>query len=69
MAIELYDRVALNVVPPGQDVRPGDVATLVEVVEHPSGGPRGCAGILQCRRRLVAGHYSAGRYYRTIAGG
>ena len=42
MALNLYDRVALNVALPGQDVRVGDVATLVEFVEHPSGRPRGC---------------------------
>jgi hypothetical protein len=38
----LYDRVALNVALAGQDVRPGDVATLVDFVAHPAGGPRGC---------------------------
>ena len=42
MALNLYDRVVLKVGIAGQDVRPGDVATLVEFVEHPSGGPRGC---------------------------
>jgi len=42
MVLNLYDRVALKVALPGQDVRPGDVATLVEFVDHPTGGPRGC---------------------------
>lgn len=42
MALNLYDRVAVNVALAGQDVRPGDVATLLEFVDHPSGGPRGC---------------------------
>ncbi len=42
MTFMLYDRVALKCSVPGHDVRPGDVATLVEFVDHPSGGPRGC---------------------------
>ena len=42
MPLELYDRVALKIAFPHHDVRPGDVATLVDFVPHPSGGPRGC---------------------------
>ncbi len=42
MPLNLYDRVAVKLTLPGQDVQPGDVATLVEFVEHPSGGDRGC---------------------------
>ncbi len=42
MSLNLYERVALRVALPGQDVRPGDVATLVDFVGHPTGGPRGC---------------------------
>jgi hypothetical protein len=33
MPVQLYDRDAL---------RAGDVATLVDFVDHPSSGPRGC---------------------------
>jgi hypothetical protein len=43
--MNLYDRVAVKVAlegPAGLEVRPGDVATLVDFVEHPTGGPRGC---------------------------
>jgi putative heme iron utilization protein len=42
MMMNLYERVALKVAVQGHDVRPGDVATVVDVVEHPSRGPRGC---------------------------
>ena len=42
MTLNLYERVALKVALSGQDVRPGDVATLVDFVGHPTGGPRGC---------------------------
>ncbi len=42
MAFKLYDRVALKAAVPEHDLRAGDVATLLEIVEHPSGGPRGC---------------------------
>ena len=42
MAVKLYDRIALKIAVPGQDVRPGDVATVVDFVEHPAHGPRGC---------------------------
>jgi hypothetical protein len=42
MTPQLYDRVALKTAIPAQSLRAGDVATLVEWVDHPSGGPRGC---------------------------
>ena len=42
MTLNLYDRVALKIAVAGQDMRPGDIATLVEFVPHPAGGPRGC---------------------------
>jgi hypothetical protein len=42
MAINLYNRVSLKVAVPEKQLRAGDVATLVEFVDHPSGGARGC---------------------------
>lgn len=42
MTLNLYDRVALKVAIPNQDVRPGDIATLIDFVDHPTDGPRGC---------------------------
>ena len=42
MALQLYDRVALRASFPEHALRAGDVATLVDFVEHPSSGPRGC---------------------------
>jgi hypothetical protein len=42
MSLELYDRVALRASFPEHALRTGDVATLVDFVEHPSSGPRGC---------------------------
>jgi hypothetical protein len=42
MTLRLYDRVALKVAVPQQRLRAGDVATLVEFVDHPNQGPRGC---------------------------
>jgi hypothetical protein len=42
MTLKLYDRVALRTGVPEHSLRAGDVATLVDVVEHPTGGPRGC---------------------------
>lgn len=42
MTLKLFDQVALNIPLPEHGLRPGDVATLVEVVDHPAGGPRGC---------------------------
>jgi hypothetical protein len=42
MSFQLYDRVALTTSVPEHGLRAGDVATLVDFVEHPSGGERGC---------------------------
>ena len=42
MALKLFDRVSISVALPQHQLRAGDVATLVDFVEHPSGGPRGC---------------------------
>jgi hypothetical protein len=42
MMPRLYDRVALKVAIHEQGLRAGDVATLVDFVEHPAGGERGC---------------------------
>ena len=42
MTLQLYDRVALRTPFPQYRLRAGDVATLVDFVEHPSSGPRGC---------------------------
>ena len=40
--MKLYDRVAINTTVPEHGLRAGDVATLVEFVDHPSDGERGC---------------------------
>src|SRR5437867_777694 len=37
-----YDRVAIKVAVPEHGLRAGDVATLVDFVDHPLAGPRGC---------------------------
>lgn len=42
MPVRLHDRVALRVSLPEHSLRAGDVATLVDFVEHPFSGPRGC---------------------------
>ena len=43
MAFKLYDRVARwKAAVPEHDLRAGDVATLLEIVEHPSRNARGC---------------------------
>jgi hypothetical protein len=42
MALQLYDRVSLKQALPQQNLRAGDVATLIEFVDHPASGPRGC---------------------------
>ena len=42
MIPKLYDRVALKVTISDQGLRAGDVATLIEFVDHPAGGERGC---------------------------
>ena len=40
--LQLYDRVALRVSVAELALQAGDVATLVDFVEHPSSGSRGC---------------------------
>lgn len=42
MSLQLYDRVALRRSFSEHGLRAGDVATVVDFVEHPSSGPRGC---------------------------
>jgi Domain of unknown function (DUF4926) len=42
MSLQLYDRVALRASFPEHALRAGDVATLVDFVDDPSSGPRGC---------------------------
>ena len=42
MSLQLYDRVALRTSFPEHGLRAGDVATVVDFVDHPSSGPRGC---------------------------
>jgi len=42
MSLQRYDRVALRASFPEYALRAGDVATLVDFVDHPSSGPRGC---------------------------
>lgn len=42
MSLQLYDRVALRTSFPEHGLRAGDVATLVDFVDHPSSGSRGC---------------------------
>jgi hypothetical protein len=38
----LYQRVALRRDVSSHGLKAGDVATLLEYVEHPTGGPQGC---------------------------
>ena len=42
MKLSLFDRVSLKVALSAEGLRVGDVATLVDWVDHPSGGTRGC---------------------------
>ena len=42
MSLRLYERVALRASVAERALRVGDVATLVDFVDHPSSGPRGC---------------------------
>ncbi len=42
MGLSLYQRVALRRDVPEHGLRRGDVAVLVEYVEHPGGGEQGC---------------------------
>jgi hypothetical protein len=42
MSLSLYQRVALRRDLPEQNLRRGDVATLLDYVPHPEGGEQGC---------------------------
>jgi len=42
MSLRIYDRVALRTAFPEYQLRAGDGATLVDFLEHPLSGPRGC---------------------------
>jgi hypothetical protein len=42
VSLQLYDRVALRASFPEHALGAGDVVTLVDFVDHPSSGPRGC---------------------------
>jgi len=42
MSLRLYDRVALRTSFPEHGLRSGDVATVVDFVDHPYSGSRGC---------------------------
>jgi len=42
MSLRLYDRGGLRTSLPEYELRAGDVATLVDFIDHPSSGPRGC---------------------------
>lgn len=42
MQLELYQDVALTCDLPDYNLRAGDIATLVDLVEHPSDGEQGC---------------------------
>ena len=42
MVLHLHDRVALRASSPEHALGAGDVARLVDFVDHPSSGPRGC---------------------------
>ncbi len=39
--LELYKEVALTIDIPSENLRKGDVATLIDIVPHPSGGEDG----------------------------
>ena len=41
MKPELYTRVVINRDIPGEDLHRGDVATVIEYLEHPTGGEDG----------------------------
>lgn len=41
MQLELYKEVALTKDIPTENLRKGDVATLIDIVPHPSGGEEG----------------------------
>ncbi len=42
MTLELYKEVALTLDLPQHQLRAGDIATLIDLVPHPTGGEDGC---------------------------
>lgn len=42
MSLELHDRVAIRTSLPEYGLQAGDVATLIDFIDHPNSGPRGC---------------------------
>ncbi|MEL6491274.1 MAG: DUF4926 domain-containing protein [Cyanobacteria bacterium J06621_3] len=42
MTLELYKEVSLTADLPDHDLKSGDVATLIDMVPHPTGGEEGC---------------------------
>ncbi|MGF1515078.1 MAG: DUF4926 domain-containing protein [Elainellaceae cyanobacterium] len=42
MKVELYQEVALSRDLPDHNLRAGDIATLIDLVPHPSDGEQGC---------------------------
>ena len=42
MALELYQDVALTRDLPEHQLKAGDIATLVDLIPHPTGGEEGC---------------------------
>ena len=42
MTIELYQEISLTRDFPEYGLRSGDIATLIDFVDHPSGGEQGC---------------------------
>ncbi len=61
MSLKLHDRVALRKSFPEYGLQTGDVARLIDFVDHPESGSRGCVleivnalgdaiAVVQCRR-------------------
>ncbi|WP_017296005.1 DUF4926 domain-containing protein [Geminocystis herdmanii] len=42
MDIELYQEIALNRDIPEHNLKKGDIATLIDFIEHPQEGEKGC---------------------------
>ncbi|MDJ0681275.1 MAG: DUF4926 domain-containing protein [Xenococcaceae cyanobacterium MO_167.B52] len=42
MNLELYTEVALNIDIPEENLKKGDIATLIDFVPHPQNGEEGC---------------------------
>ncbi|MDM7987257.1 MAG: DUF4926 domain-containing protein [Smithella sp.] len=42
MNMDLYQRVSLTADCPGHGLKKGDIVTLVDYVDHPDGGEKGC---------------------------